>query len=366
MMDNGKILVVDDSKVDQLIIKNILNGFSIITADNGLEALNILKTQSDIGIMILDLNMPVMNGFEVLEHVRDELSDIDLSILILTNYEEVENEIRGLELGAVDYIRKPLNAESLLKRIEVHLNLLIAKKEIKLHNEQLEEQVKDRTRQLLLTRDVTINALVGLLEVRDIESSNHTRRTRLMMKALCEHLSTKAEFKKYLSDSVESISKSAPLHDIGKVGIPDKILLKPGKLTDEEYSQMKKHVNYGVEAITSEFESENIDGFLSTAIKLIGAHHEKYDGTGYPNGLKGDEIPLEGRMMAVIDVYDALSSKRVYKEAYEHNFSLNIIMEEKGKHFDPKIVDAFLEIKEQIEEIAIKYNSKKEGGAIED
>jgi len=361
-MDNTKILVVDDSKVDQLIIQNILKGFDFITAYDGFEALKALEEEPDIDIVILDLNMPNMNGFEVLKHVRKDFSHLDISILILTNYEEVANEIKGLELGAVDYIRKPLNSESLLKRIEVHLNLLIAKKEIKLHNNHLEELVRQRTKQLLQTRDVTINALVGLLEVRDVESSNHTRRTLLMMKKLCEHLSEKPAYKHILTEEkIELMYKTAPLHDIGKVGIPDKILLKPGKLTVEEYSQMKEHVRFGVDAIKSEFGEEEMDVFMLTATQLIGTHHEKFDGTGYPNGLKGEDIPLEGRLMAIIDVYDALTSERVYKEAFTQSDSMMIMKEESGKHFDPSLVAAFIEIEEAIREISIKYQSKRKG-----
>lgn len=362
----SKILIVDDSHVDQLIIKNIMQAYDTVSAYNGLEAMAYLKDNQDVGIMILDLNMPKMNGFEVLEAIKKDYYHLDLPILILTNYEEIENEIRGLDLGAVDYIRKPLNADSLVKRIEVHLNLMMAKKAIKAHNETLEEMVRHRTKQLLLTRDITIKALVGLLEVRDIESCNHTKRCMLMMKALCEHLATYPKYKDILSlDKVDSLYKTAPLHDIGKVGIPDRILLKPGKLTFDEYELMKEHVQFGVDAICSEFKDDEMDAFMSTAINVIGSHHERFDGTGYPNGLKAYDIPLEGRLMAVIDVFDALSSKRVYKEAFDYDFCFNTLLSEKGLHFDPDIVDAFLEIKDQILEISLAYRSEKEDTRLE-
>ncbi len=248
-MSKPKIMIVDDSKVDQIIIANILEGFEIFLANDGLEAIELLH-KIDIDIMILDLNMPRMNGFEVLEKIKKDFTEIDLPILILTNYEEIESEIKGLELGAVDYIRKPLNAASLLKRLEVHLHLLHAKNKIKIHNENLEREVALRTKELLLTRDITIKALVGLLEVRDIESSNHTRRTMLMMKTLCEHLSLKESFRDILTpEKIDILYRTSPLHDIGKVGIPDKILLKPGKLTPVEFEFMKEHVKFGVDAI---------------------------------------------------------------------------------------------------------------------
>lgn len=365
-MNEANIMVVDDSKVDQMIIQNILEGHHLITAYDGLEAVKIIDDGEQVDIIILDLNMPNMNGFEVLEYMKDNHADLGIPILILTNYEEIENEIKGLELGAVDYIRKPLNAASLLKRLEVHFNLFKARNEIKDYNLMLEGLVDKKSQQLLMTRDITINALVGILEVRDIESSNHTKRTKIMMKALCEHLSTKAEYKDYLTkDRIEAIFKTTPLHDVGKVGIPDSVLLKPGKLTDEEYALMKEHVRLGVDAINAEIEDEDVDSYLKTAMRIIGYHHEKYDGSGYPNGLCGKDIPLEGRLMAVIDVYDALTSKRVYKKAFLHDDSLEMMMAESGKHFDPDILDAFLEIKEQIQVIAIKYRSKKEGEIIE-
>lgn len=360
-MEKAKILIVDDSKVDQLIIENILRDYTTITANDGIDAIEKLKKNNDIDIMILDINMPRMDGFEVLEIIKRDFNHLDFSVLILTNYEEIENEIKGLELGAVDYIRKPLNAESLLKRLEVHANLLLAKKNIKRHNQSLEQEVLHRTKQLLRTRDVTINALVSLLEIRDIESCDHTKRTSFMIKVLSLHLKKSPKYADYLSDEkIESIYKTAPLHDIGKVGIADVILLKPGKLTEEEFALMKEHVNFGVEALTMELQDEYIDIFLSTALNIIESHHEKFDGSGYPSQITGENIPLEGRLMSIIDVYDALTSKRVYKEAFSHEASMAIIIGQKGKHFDPEIVNAFVEIQDQIVEISRKFRRDKE------
>lgn len=359
-MEISKILIVEDSQVDQMIIQDILHDFECISAYDGIEAFEMLEKHNDIYMIILDLNMPRMDGFEVLEKLKSDYTDYDVSVIILTNYEEIENEIRGLELGAVDYIRKPLNSKSLLKRIEVHLNLIHVRNEIRDYNQQLEEKVRIRTRELEHSRDITVNALLGLLEVRDLESSNHTKRTQLMMHAFASHLATKPEYTALLSpDFINTLSKTAPLHDIGKVGVRDQILLKPGKLTKDEYQIMKEHVRFGVEALTMQLGAEYADDFVHTAVDLIGAHHEKFDGSGYPNGRKGKDIPLAGRLMAIIDVYDALTSKRVYKEAYDHTFARNILIDEKGKHFDPDLVDAFLEIEEAILSISIKYKSRK-------
>lgn len=355
-MDN-KILIVDDSKADMMLIKNMLPDYRLLCACDGVEAMEIIAREPDIDIMILDLKMPRMSGFEVLEAIRQTPEYQKIATLILTNFDEAENEIRGLELGAVDYIRKPLNIASLRKRIEIHIRLKNATRELEQNNATLEQTVARRTQELVLTRDITISALIGLLEVRDIESSNHTKRTQWITKALCEYLRTKQDYSKLLTESyIKELIETAPLHDIGKVGIADCILLKPGKLTDEEFEDMKRHVTYGENALKYEVEEEQSPSFIKTAIECISAHHERYDGSGYPRGLKGDEIPLPGRLMAIVDVYDALISERVYKRAWSHEEALLLIKEEKGKHFDPDIVDAFLAKEEMIKEITRKYS----------
>jgi len=354
-----KILVVDDSSTDRILIKNILDDYPVLFANDGIEAMDILGKEPSIDLIILDLNMPRMNGFEVLEAIKQNEDYKKIITLILTNYDEAENEIRGLELGAVDYIRKPLNLESLRKRIEIHGKLKKNSKLLEQSNAILEDTVQKRTKELVLTRDITIHALITLLEVRDIESCNHTKRTQWMIKALCEQLSNTEPYCNILSDSyIKELFDTAPLHDIGKVGIPDSILLKPGKLTFEEFEIMKQHTTYGINALKYEVAEDSIPAFVKTAIECIGGHHEKYDGSGYPKGLKGEKIPLPGRLMAIVDVYDALISKRVYKPAFKHEEALLLIKTEKGKHFDPNLVDAFLAIEEQIKEIAIKYTQE--------
>ena len=359
MNNQSKILIVEDSKVDQMIIRDILTDYKTISVYDGVEAIEYLQEDCHIDMMILDLNMPRMNGFQVLERLKTEPCGKDISVIILTNYEEIQNEIRGLELGAVDYIRKPLNAESLLKRLEVHLNLIHARKEIQLQNQDLEERVRLRTEELERSRDITSTALLGLLEVRDIESSNHTKRTQLMMRLFCEHLAKFDPFAHIMTEShIEYLYKATPLHDMGKVGIKDEILLKPGKLTSDEFETMKNHVKFGVDALTKELTHDHRDEFIVTAVKIISAHHEKYDGTGYPMGLCGEDIPLEGRLMAIIDVYDALTSKRVYKDAFSHDYALSILVEDKGSHFDPYLIDRFLEIEKDIMEIAVRYRQE--------
>lgn len=352
-----KILIVDDSKTDRLIIMNMLKEFNVFSAGNGKEALDFIEKDPDIDLIILDLNMPIMNGFELLEVLRSNKKYEKLRVIILTNFDEIDNEIKGLELGAVDYIRKPVNIQSLRIRIDIHLKLKGIQKKIEQDNVILDSLVAAKTVELALTRDVTIHALVGLLEVRNFESFNHTMRTQLMMQMLCHHLQTKDKYKDIMNDAyIKELAQTTPLHDIGKVGIPDAILLKPGKLTPEEFTIMKKHVEYGVIALKSGLKSkEAMPSFIHTAIEIVENHHEKFDGSGYPKGLKGTDIPLPGRLMAIIDVFDALISKRVYKEAFDYNESIDIIKAGIGKHFDPEIAQAFLSIIDKIHLMTQKY-----------
>lgn len=351
-----KILIVDDSKTDVALIRSMLSDYDVSIAYDGIEAMEFIKKNPDVDIILLDLNMPRMNGFEVLEALQKNEEYSKITSLILTNYDEIENEVKGLNLGAQDYIRKPLNLLSLRKRIEVHSRLSQSRKFLEQHNAILEQTVQERTKELVLTRDMTIHALSGLLEVRDIESSNHTFRTQLMMKALSEYLSKKEKYKNILTEPyIKELFSTTPLHDIGKVGIPDSILLKPGRLTPEEFEIMKKHTTYGVNALKYVSDEKYEFSFMHTAIDIIATHHEKFDGTGYPNGLAGEAIPLAGRLMAIIDVYDALVHKRVYKSAFSNKEALEIILSDKGKHFDPDIADAFFEIKDQIRHIAERY-----------
>jgi len=351
-----KILIADDSIADVALISSILAAYHPLVAYDGVEAMACIEENPDIDILILDINMPRMNGFEVLEALRDHPAYRKIATLILTNYDEIDNEMRGLDLGAVDYIRKPLNIRSLLKRVELHIKLKNARDELEQQNNVLERTVRERTRESILTRDVTIHALVGLLEIRNIESSNHTRRTQLMMRALCNTLRAQEPFGTILTEAYTfELFDTTPLHDIGKVGIPDMILLKPGKLTPEEFEIMKKHTTYGVNALRCMGKECDSLSFIRTAAEIAGTHHEKFDGSGYPLGLKGKEIPLSGRLMAIIDVYDAIVNKRVYKPAYTHEEAMQIIGDDRGKHFDPDITDAFFKIQSEIRSIAESF-----------
>lgn len=355
-----RILIVDDSAIDRMIISKMMVDFDVITAVNGIEGLRIIDENPDIDLVILDLFMPEMNGFQLLEILKSDEKYSRIRVIVLTNAEEIEYEIKGLKLGAVDYIRKPVNFESLLARIDIQVKLKEAQQLVERNNQKLNQMVAERTKEAEAARDITILALVGLLEMRDIESFQHTTRTQMIMRVLCESLRTNDKYKDVLTDSyIFELIRTSPLHDIGKVGIPDNILFKPGKLSAEEFEIMKKHVGFGSDSLKKEqsCKDEDLPYFIKVAIEIIDGHHEKYDGTGYPRGLAGEDIPLPGRLMAIVDVYDALMTKRIYKEAWPFPEVVDCIMQERGKHFDPDIVDAFMAKLEEIHSISIQYDA---------
>ena len=350
-----KVLIVDDSRAEIVLITELLHDMEVESAQDGVEALAKLEQEARYDIILLDLYMPRLDGFGVLERLRERASSPP--VIILTNADEVDMEVRGLDMGAVDYIRKPVNRKSLHKRIEIQLALRDSDRIIREHNETLQREVAQRIEEALQATEITIHSLIQLLEVRNIETSNHAKRSSRMMAILCNGLQEQQIEGYELSEkTVQELVRTAPLHDIGKVGIPDSILLKPARLTEEEYAIMKQHVLYGVKALEYQSSgSEEAIAFIGTAKLIILHHHERYDGTGYPQGLSGDDIPLPGRLMAIIDVYDALTSDRVYKKAITHEQALEIIRQERGRHFDPVITDVFISLGDRIRETSRQW-----------
>lgn len=266
--------------------------------------------------------------------------------MFVTALSSAEDETRGLTIGGADYITKPFNPELVKARVRSHL-------ELKQHKDRLEDMVQERTRELALTQEITIRTLAALAETRDPETGEHIQRTQHYVKTLAIRLKSHPRFARELSDeAIDLLYKSAPLHDIGKVGIPDHILLKPGKLTPEEFNEMKKHCVYGWNAIRTALRQLGNNSFLRYAGEIAFTHHEKWDGSGYPRGLKGEDIPISGRLMALADVYDALTTARVYKPPFPHEKAMEIIRESSGSHFDPAVVAAFLDVADEFQAIA--------------
>lgn len=294
----------------------------------------------------------------------------DIPVVFLTSLESAVDEEFGLRLGAEDFIHKPVSPPVVLARVRNHIQFASAKRELRRNNEHLEQLVAERTkelaqrnRQLLAAQTATVTAFCALAEARDNETGNHIRRTQNYVRVLAEELRSHPRFAGSLDDeTIQLLFKSAPLHDVGKVAIPDAILLKPGKLTAEEWVIMKQHCVAGRNAIISSAQelSEGDDAFLGHAAQIAYCHHERWDGNGYPRGLSGDDIPLGARLMAVADVYDALISKRIYKRAFSHEQSIQMMAAERGSHFDPDALDAMLSLADEFDAIAGRYRDTSE------
>ena len=358
-IEKPTILVVDDTPDNLTLMSGLLKDkYKVKIANNGERALKVAMTGTPPDIILLDIMMPVMDGYETCRHLKEYPETRDIPVIFLTAKAEIEDEMKGFDLGAVDYITKPISPPIVMARVQTQLQLKKVRDYLKDQNEFLEAEVQKRTREVVAVQEVTILAMASLAETRDNDTGNHIRRTQFYVRALAEKLRNHERFRHILDNdqTIDLLFKSAPLHDIGKVGIPDQILLKPGRFTDEEFEIMKTHTALGRDAIVAAERRLGLElPFLSYAKEIAYSHQEKWDGTGYPEGLSGDDIPICGRLMAIADVYDALICRRVYKEGMLHDKAVGIIVEGKGSHFDPDMVDAFVEIADQFVEIAKRY-----------
>jgi len=334
------ILVVDDTPENIEVLDSVLGTqYGLKVALNGERALELAETTPHPDMILLDIMMPDMDGYEVIRRLQSNPATVNIPVIFITGKSDVADEEKGLKLGAIDYITKPISPPIVRARVKTHLALYN-------QNRELERKVEERTQQLKEAKLEVISCLGRAAEFKDNETGMHVIRMSYYSRIIAESLNLNSEW-------VDMLYNSSPMHDIGKIGIPDHVLLKPGKLDDGEWEIMKKHVTYGVEIL----EGHQSD-LLKMAVEIAETHHEKFDGTGYPNGLVGENIPLTGRIVAISDVFDALTSERPYKKAWSTEKAVAYIEEETGKHFDPQIVDAFksclseiLVIKEQYCEI---------------
>lgn len=354
--EKSTILVVDDSPEILSLINGMLkNDYLIKLANSGERAIKLASMGQPPDIILLDIQMPDMDGLSTCQQLKELESTANVPVLFLTAMSGEADETRGLELGAVDYVTKPISFPILRARIRNHLELKRTRDMLSYQNRYLEYEVQRRVEENSRLQDITIQAMATLAETRDNETGNHIIRTQNYVRTLAEELREHPRFAHALHDpnNINLLFKSAPLHDIGKVGIPDHILLKPGKLTPEEWVIMKTHPTLGKQAIERAEKNLGVSWpFLSFAKEIAYSHHEKWDGTGYPEGIAGDDIPVSARLMAVADVYDALINRRVYKEAMPHVQAIDIIREGKDTHFDPDIVDAFFRLEDRFLKIA--------------
>jgi len=351
----SSILLVDDAPENLELIGGLLSSqYRVRVASSGERALKILGGDELPDLILLDVMMPELNGWDVCRMIKSDDRLMHIPIIFLTAKTDTSDEQAGLALGAVDYITKPINPPVLMARVDTHLKLKQAGDFLRDNNAYLTAEVERRTEEITALQDVTVSAMASLAESRDNETGNHIRRTQSYVKVLAEELKTHPKYAAYLTDKqIEVIARSAPLHDIGKVGIPDNILLKPGKLTDEEFEIMKTHTIIGHDAIAAaEAAMPFKSPFLQCAREIALSHQEKWDGSGYPEGLSGEAIPLAARLMAVADVYDALISRRPYKEPMSGTDAMAIITKGAGTHFDPDVVKAFINVSAEVETIA--------------
>lgn len=350
------IMIVDDNPQNLKLLENMLGeeGYMISAFLDGSMALK-AAAKKPPDLILLDINMSGLNGYEVCERLKADKNLADIPIIFLSALNEVADKVRAFQIGGVDYITKPFQFEEIHARVKTHLNIRKLQKSLALHTNNLQALVDEQIKEILLTKEAlfktqlaTILAFSKLAEVRDDETGQHIERTRVFCRILTEQLRLKCSVDTEIDNSfVDNIYFAAALHDIGKVAISDKILLKPGKLTEEEFEVMKTHTSVGARTLQTVLEHYPENDFILMAIEISLSHHEKWDGTGYPQNLKGKSIPLSARIMALADVYDALTSERRYKPTFSHEESRDIILEGRGTHFDPAIIDAFLVLEDQ-------------------
>ncbi|HEX7636756.1 MAG TPA: HD domain-containing phosphohydrolase [Burkholderiaceae bacterium] len=340
------LLIVDDNPRNLAVLGEILQAdHHVLAANSGARALELLARTPAPDLVLLDIMMPGMDGFEVLRRMRRLEGARDVPVIFVTAMTDSDDQSRGLRMGAVDYITKPLRPAIVAARVQTHLALKQARDRLRAANGTLEREVRRRTHEIQLVQDVTIRALARLAETRDNETGNHILRTQEYVHELARLASRHPGFAGELDPTtVALVAKSAPLHDIGKVGIPDHILLKPGKLTPQERETMQAHARLGAEALArAEADAREPVPFLAIAKQIARSHHERWDGAGYPDGLAGRAIPLPARVMAVADVFDALTSPRVYKQALSPQQARELMAAESGKQFDPVLLGLFLD-----------------------
>jgi len=354
------ILVVDDMPENLAVLGELLQtDYRVRVANSGRRALEVATGSPQPDLILLDVMMPDLDGYDVLNILRTDATTRDIPVIFVTAMDASADEERGFALGAVDYIHKPIKPAVVLARVRTQLELKAARDVLRGQNAWLEREVSRRMRENQIVQDVSMRALASLAETRDNETGNHIRRTQAYVEVLANTLAAQPQNAGLRADGlIDIIVKAAPLHDIGKVGIPDHILLKPGPLTPDEWDIMKTHARLGAEAIEEALEGEEDHAplaFLHIAMDIAHSHHEKWDGSGYPEGIKGIAIPMPARLMAVADVFDALISRRVYKPPMAFDEAAEIIKAGSGSHFDPDVVAAFLANFEDFRQIASRY-----------
>ncbi|KFB67041.1 MAG: Cyclic di-GMP phosphodiesterase response regulator RpfG [Candidatus Accumulibacter vicinus] len=356
------ILIVDDAPESLAVLSGLLSPlYQVRAVASGPLALQAAAGLPRPDLILLDVMMPEMDGYEVIRHLLSNPATSNIPVIFVSALEQTDEEERGLALGAVDYLTKPIKPAIVIARVKTHLDLKAARDLLQDRNRSLAEDIAQRMADNLLIQDISIRALARLAEIRDPETGNHLRRTQGYMRTLAMELCSHPRFADFLTPhNIEVLVKSAPLHDIGKIGIDDQILRKQGKLTPDEWAIMKTHSQLGYQALEQAAQdAEYSIDFLSMAKDIAHYHHEKWDGSGYPEGLSGNQIPISARIMALADVFDALITQRAYKRAFTLEQALLIIDAGRGTHFDPDVVNAFFARQEDFIRIATRHANRE-------
>ena len=352
-MEKKKIIVVDDNIINLNAARTaLISKYDVFTVVSGKRLFEILEKVTP-DLILLDIEMPGMDGYEVLRLLKNGVDTVRIPVIFLTAVIDPQSELKGLSLGAIDYITKPFSQLLLLKRIEVHLFVESQKKKLEIYSTNLEEMVEEKRKTVFELQNTILKTVAELVESRDSVTGGHIERTQNYLRFLVNALIKHGVYEEELSTwDVGLFIMSSQLHDVGKISIKDNILLKSASLTDEEFLQMKRHTAFGMDIIKRIEETTKENAFLKHARILAGSHHEKWDGSGYLLGLKGEAIPLQGRLMAIVDVYDALTNNRPYKKAFTHEAACKVIEQGIGTHFDPQIGKVFLSHEKELERIA--------------
>jgi putative two-component system response regulator len=350
--DEPSILIVDDSPENLSALSRLLakQGYRARPMPRGEQVIHVAEIDPP-DLILLDIIMPGLNGYEVCRQLKKNKLLRDIPVIFISGLGGAEDKGKAFRAGGVDYVTKPFHAEEVRARVETQLTMQRLRRELEAQNQRLEALVEERVKELSDSHMASIYALAKLAESRDDDTGKHLERVRTFCRLLALNLSSHSRYKTRIDAAfAENIFGASPLHDIGKVAIPDQILVKRGKLTHEEFSIMKSHANHGAQTLEAVRQRYPHNSLLNMGIAISRHHHEKWDGSGYPEGLAGEDIPLPARIMAVADVYDALSSTRCYKLAFSHEQSSEIIMQESGSHFDPDVVGAFAELNKEFEQ----------------
>lgn len=351
------ILVLETSPASLARIAALLcTQYTVKTVSGGRSVVEVCNNELP-DLILIDITQSTNKGLEVCKILKKDEFTRSLPVILMTLKADAASQQKFYEAGAVDYITRPISPPVLLSRIKAHLAMASSERLLRVKDDCLAFEESRHKKQVATLQEVTLLALASLAEIRDLETGNHLKRTQHYIYALGQHLLTHPNFSHYLTlDRLDMMFKCAPLHDIGKVGIEDRILLKPGRYEAAEFEIMKTHPKLGFDAIEHAQQlAHDHSEILELAKEIVYGHHEKWDGSGYPQGLVGSAIPIAARLMAVADVYDALVSQRVYKKGMSHEQATQIIREGRGKHFDPDIVDAFLALSDVFQGIAARF-----------